>query len=404
MPFVAWMTFMGLFIGAIVGLTLLVHRQWAHHEQLRYPLAAVADALIQQSPTRRYGDIFSQRLFWWGLVPVLGLYALNYLSVWFPDRLPQIPMEYVVDWSYLFPVLNQSDDFCLHWFWVSYTIIGIAYFVPSDVGLSVGLTAVVGAIVGAQYYLLVGEPLSAPDMEVFSRGRLRGLCPDSGLHRSHLLRTGPVESAGAGQAPTARTQVGPGRARLSAGLRRPDRHAAGTGNGPADRLSLHNLRAADVSCPHASGVRVRDPGSHSDLGAGRSAGQAPGPAAVGPGALVFIYFLGSIFTTTTKQSMMPFLATGIKVADDANVSTSKFMRAILAAILLALLVGFCASLWYAYSYGATARADADGRTGEGGAPPLHAQGYRPTRHGGPSTWTGQTAPVSGQTPTSTRSS
>lgn len=351
MPFVIWLTFIGLFIGATVGLTLLVHRQWAHHEQLRYPLASVADALIRQTPPRRYGDIFSQRLFWWGLLPVLGLYALNYLADWFPGRLPSIPMEYVVDWTYLFPVLSQSGNFCLHWFWISYTIIGIAYFVPSDVGLSVGLTAVVGAVIGAQYYLIMGKPLGVPDMEVFRGGGYVAFA----LILAFTGRTyyGPVllKALGLGKRlPQERQSVLAARVFLLAYagmiviLR-----ALGMDLLIAflyvTFVLLMFLVLTRLICE--SGIPVLTP----SWVPGDLMVKLLGPAAVGPGALVFVYFLGSILTTETKQSMMPFLATGIKVADDAKIPTARFLRAIHGAMLVALLVGFCATLWYAYSYG-----------------------------------------------------
>ena len=351
MPFVYWMTFVGLFAGATVGLALLVHRQWAHHEQLRYPLASVADALIVQSPGRRYGEIFSQRLFWWGMLPILGLYTLNYLGVWFPGRLPAIPMEYSIDLSPIFPILTQSDTFCLHWFWISYTIIGIAYFVPSDVGLSVGLTSAVGAAVGAQYYLLTGKPLAAPDLEVFRGGgyvafalilaytgrtyygpvlmKAMGLGKRLAHERQSILAARVFLLAYAGMVIMLRAL---GMDLLIAFLY-------------VSFMLLMFLVLTRLVCE--SGIPVLMP----SWVPGDLLVKLMGPAAVGPGALVFIYFLGSIFTAGSKQSMMPFMATSFKVADDAKVRMSKFLGVLVSAMLVALVVGFCASLWYAYGYG-----------------------------------------------------
>jgi len=51
---------------ATLALSLLVHRQWADHEQLSYPLAQISSSLLARSRGRRFPDLFHSKLFFWG--------------------------------------------------------------------------------------------------------------------------------------------------------------------------------------------------------------------------------------------------------------------------------------------------------------------------------------------------
>ena len=64
-----------LWIG-LIGLALVVHRQWSEHEHLRYPLAEFSNALLPE-PGKRWANVFGDRLFWIGL----GLVFLDRKSV-----------------------------------------------------------------------------------------------------------------------------------------------------------------------------------------------------------------------------------------------------------------------------------------------------------------------------------
>ncbi len=175
-PMIYWGPMFIIFAACTLGLALLVHRQWAHHEQLSYPLASIADGVIKTSPGRLCSDIFSERLFWWGAVPVLTIHAFNYLAMWFPNAVPNIALSWncnngVQD---IFPILKQSGMYNVHTGTLFFTILGIAYFIPSEVGLSLGLSSFILAFIGAQFYMMTGKPIAGQDLDNFRAGAYIG--------------------------------------------------------------------------------------------------------------------------------------------------------------------------------------------------------------------------------------
>ena len=72
----------------------------------------------------------------------------------FPDSFPQIPLSWNLGYGFddLFPVLKNSGKFGVERGFVYFSIIGLAYFISSEIGLSMGLSNIVLAIVGAQFF------------------------------------------------------------------------------------------------------------------------------------------------------------------------------------------------------------------------------------------------------------
>ena len=71
-PWYAWVRTLAFWIPlvlslwvAVVALAVVVHKQWADHEQLPYPIARFAAALMPAEGEAR-GAIFRNRLFWIG--------------------------------------------------------------------------------------------------------------------------------------------------------------------------------------------------------------------------------------------------------------------------------------------------------------------------------------------------
>ena len=78
-----------------------------------------------------------------------------------------------------------------------------------------------------------------------------------------------------------------------------------------------------------------------------------GFSALGPGPLVFIYYLGPIFTQDPREALMPYVATSLKVADDADVKRTPLLSVLFTAAIVALVVGFFATAFGMYNYGAS---------------------------------------------------
>ncbi len=133
-----WISIIALLSIASVCLGLIVHRQWAQHERLRYPIAEFASSLIRQEPGRSLGPIYHDRFFWIGFGVIMFIHMVNYIHFWAPTHTPQIP------WSFDFTAIVDKyptfgGAFVTH-FMATPTIfpmaMAFAYFLSFDVGLS----------------------------------------------------------------------------------------------------------------------------------------------------------------------------------------------------------------------------------------------------------------------------
>ena len=127
---------------ALIGLSLVVHRQWSSHEHLPYPIVTFTKSLLPE-PNGDSSPVFQNRLFWLGLVSVFSLHFYNYMNMWFPDYLlGKIPLG--VDYSSigkLFTTFEKGGgSTLLAWTGIIYlTVVAVAYFLPSDVSFSLGI-------------------------------------------------------------------------------------------------------------------------------------------------------------------------------------------------------------------------------------------------------------------------
>ncbi len=141
-PMVFWIPLLLSLWFALLGLANVVHRQWADHEHLPYPIVTFTRSLFPSTDGQR-SPIFANRLFWIGLGAVFTIHGYNYLNLWFPDYLfGQVPLG--VDWS---PLAKLSDTFergggegfLSGYSTIFFTVVAVAYFLPKDVSLSLGI-------------------------------------------------------------------------------------------------------------------------------------------------------------------------------------------------------------------------------------------------------------------------
>ncbi len=126
---------------ALVSLAVVVHRQWADHEHLPYPIVTFTKALLPEA-NGESSPIFKNPVFWLGLIGVFAIHSYNYLNVWFPTYLfGQIPLG--IDFSSL---TELSDTFelgggrtVLEMYTIYFTVVAVAYFLPKEVSLSLGI-------------------------------------------------------------------------------------------------------------------------------------------------------------------------------------------------------------------------------------------------------------------------
>lgn len=139
-PLTIWTALIALTLVGSLCLAVLVHRQWAEKERIRYPLAEVANALLTQDERGR-ATILRDRLFWVGLGVPLFIRLVNGIQMWFPKSIA-IPLSF--DFSALnakFPEFMKTpgaSNFASPEIFPA--CVGLTFLLASDIGLSLGLS------------------------------------------------------------------------------------------------------------------------------------------------------------------------------------------------------------------------------------------------------------------------
>ncbi len=142
---------------ASIGLALLFHRQWVHHEQLPYPIATITNALL---PVRggRINPIFRNRLFLIGLSAIVFFSLNNFVAAQNPNWIPinyrflLYPLIGVFPLEFL-SASGLSDILNFNLFFVA---IGIGYLLPSTVAFSLGIGPIAFGFVAGSIGLFFG--------------------------------------------------------------------------------------------------------------------------------------------------------------------------------------------------------------------------------------------------------
>ena len=148
-PLAFWLPLLIAFSVAMIGLALVVHRQWSDHEQMPYPIITFASALLPQKGESR-GGVFRNRLFWIGVILVLAIHANNYAYTWWPRQLIRVALTF--DFRSLlplFPAFQRAGGLAgaLARPTLYFIPMAFAFFLATDVSLSLGLAAFVYAFV-----------------------------------------------------------------------------------------------------------------------------------------------------------------------------------------------------------------------------------------------------------------
>ena len=159
-----------------ICLGLIVHKQWVHHERLRYPIAEFASILTDQDDGGHLlGPIFRNRLFWIGLGVILSIRLVNGTAKWFPEALFEIPMTWMFDqvldkWPTLGKIIWGR------WLFLPITIypavIAFTFFLAWDVGLSLSLAHIILtpiALILLSYGVKIQSSYMAGGMEAWQR-------------------------------------------------------------------------------------------------------------------------------------------------------------------------------------------------------------------------------------------
>lgn len=145
-----WLPVILLLWLALTALALVLHRQWAGHELLPYPIAELANSLLPEEG-QATSPLLRNRGFWVGTLAVFLLHFNNFLATFFPDTLIPITRQInLAGMVQLVPYLQRGGGARLLAPMIYATVIGVAYLVPKDVSLALGLGPFLWAtVVGA---------------------------------------------------------------------------------------------------------------------------------------------------------------------------------------------------------------------------------------------------------------
>ena len=160
----SWLPLLALFSICLIAISLIVHRQWSQHEQLSYPIAQIGTTFFARDKQRTLPDIFYSKQFWIAAGVVITFHGIRLLNAWFPDSFPSVPSSasFGFIWE-LFPVFGKSGAFWLNSFSFFFSIVGICYFLSREIGLTIGISQIVLALLSAQVYLSTGTKIGGED-------------------------------------------------------------------------------------------------------------------------------------------------------------------------------------------------------------------------------------------------
>ncbi|MBA4387471.1 MAG: hypothetical protein C0404_05780 [Verrucomicrobia bacterium] len=139
-PLLVWGSIIALVMIGVISLSVIVHRQWAEKERIRYPIAELAGSLLKQDEHGIPG-IFRNKIFWIGLLVPLFLRIVNGLYLWFPGSI-EIPLK--IDLGALrvkFPDFMKTPGASFFANLEFYpACIGFTYLLASEIGFSLGIS------------------------------------------------------------------------------------------------------------------------------------------------------------------------------------------------------------------------------------------------------------------------
>jgi hypothetical protein len=147
-PLWIWMPLVVMMSIAVIALAVVLHGQWADRERLRYPISEFANCLIAPQHQGQPKPIRRERLFWIGLLAVLGIHVINGVQTWYPESV-RIPLSFPLQplWQefpplHKVPTARRLVDVTFY-----PTAVAFAFFLSSEVAFSLGVSQILFVIV-----------------------------------------------------------------------------------------------------------------------------------------------------------------------------------------------------------------------------------------------------------------
>lgn len=368
-PWAAWRPSMFFWIPiilslwiALVSLAVVVHKQWADHEHLPYPIVTFTKALLPDESGNR-SPVFTNPIFWLGLGGVFVIHSYNYLNVWFPNVLfGQIPLG--IDFS---PLADLSDTFSqgggrvlLERYTIYFTVVAVAYFLPKEVSLSLGIGPFIWVFI-AGIFATYGVGTSG----------WQGTWP-FGLTMDSMMIMGAYFGM-------LLVLLYTGRQYYAAVFRRALGFNASESVGSSAIwgarffmlgmifFTIYTARIAGLDWPIAlmfglgcvavylvMGRLLAETGLFFIVVSGTPATilwALFGARALGPEILFLMFMLSLVLFYDTREALMPYVVNGLKLADDCKAKVGRTAFFVVVALMIGLAVGIPTTLYFQYERG-----------------------------------------------------
>ena len=347
---------------ALVSLAVVVHRQWADHEHLPYPIVTFTKSLLPEANGQR-SPVFQNTLFWIGLGAVFVIHFYNYLNLWFDDYLfGQIPLG--VDFSALTELSSTFEAgggrSLLEMYTLFFTVIAVAYFLPKEVSLSLG--------VGPFLWIFVSGAFATYGVGV---GGWQGTWP-FGLTMDAMMIMGAYFGM-------LMVLLYTGRQYYAAVFRRafgvPTKEQIDTSTVWGARFFMLGMVFFTVYCALNAGLDwpvaflfgmgcvavylvmgrlLAETGLFFIVVTGTPATLLWaffGARALGPEILFILFMLSLVLFYDTREALMPYVVNGLKLADDCKAKVGRMAFFIVVSLMVGLAVGIPTTLYFQYERG-----------------------------------------------------
>ena len=351
-----WLPMALLLWGGLIGLALVVHRQWSKHERLPYPIATFTEALLPPDGGKGR-PVYLERLFLVGCGAVMFIHLTGYLHAWWPDYTFELPRRfYLYSFRKLMPMMEDPPGTGLVRVSVVFTVVGLAFFLPKDVSFSLGIGPTVFSVLGG---ILAGYGVAMGGATFYDMSLRRAL--QAGAYAGLLVIV-----------------LYTGRRyywctlRAAAGLKSPDPvppHAVWGARiliGCAVAFAV-GLMAVGLSWPLAILYTALIVAAYACIG--RLSAETGlifiqlywepaalvvalfGVRAVGPTAALIMFLVSSALILDTRESIVPFVLNSLRVVDARRVSIGRVSALSVGALLLGLAIAVPVTLAIKYDRG-----------------------------------------------------
>jgi hypothetical protein len=349
----------GLFLAfTSLCLALVVHPQWSKRELLPYPIARFVEECSARKERARLPDVAQHRLFWIGLLAMIGLHLINGLHAWIPD-VPELPRKFDF-WSLsqIFPnAVRASGSYGYFAPTFFGSVVAFSFFLSSSVSFSLGIAELL--------YMVFAGTLLGYGIQV-EGNFLEGT-------GSNMMRFGSFFAVFVMILFTGRRYFGQVLGSM-VGRRSEEvpRYATWAARGALLSLvlSVVLLRSSGIGLVFATAFvalelvifvvmsrMIAETGTFFMQHAWAPVGILTGLFgfdAIGPSTYICLALATAILSIDSRELLMPFIVNGIKIVDRSDGPTPAKVAPLMAVLLpVTLIVAGCATLFLQYNHGAT---------------------------------------------------